>query len=206
MKYTIKNNITKVQRSIAYVLLLSELLTSCGFKESILPSIPPQDPRPSTCAAVPKDTSLAASDNTFQLRTTTIEGTALIFSYTSEAGLQAKYQDAIMPEAVPVQQYPVIQDVTGLKKPFSQFTKAEAALLATEGKWEINKQGELSYSGMRGRGGMPGSGAGNGIRLSPQKCNFGYIIATSPLVLRFSRTSKILTTGAYFLSNTCNSF
>jgi hypothetical protein len=40
--------------------------------------------------------------------------------------------------------------------------------------------------------------SGNGIRLSPQKCNFGYIIATSQLVLRFSRTSKILTTSRNF--------
>ena len=66
MKYTIKNNITKVQRSIAYVLLLSELLTSCGFKETILPRIQPQAPITSTCA-IPLDTSLAASDSTFQL-------------------------------------------------------------------------------------------------------------------------------------------
>jgi hypothetical protein len=154
MKYTIKNNITKVQRSIAYVLLLSELLTSCGFKETILPNIQPQESRPSTCAVLP-DTSLVASDSTFQLSTTTIEGTALTFAYTPEAGLQAKYQDAIMPNAMPVQQYPVIQDVTGLKKPFSQLKKAEAALLATSGKWEVNPHGGLSYSGMRGRGGMP---------------------------------------------------
>ena len=146
MKYTIKNNITKVQQSIAYVLLLSELLTSCGFKETILPSIQPQDSRPSTYEVLP-DTSLSASANNFQLSTTTIEGTALTFDYTSEQGLQAKYQDAIMPEAVPIQQYPIIQDVTGGKQSFSQLTPAEAQLLAHEGKWEVQEAG-LRYLGM----------------------------------------------------------
>ncbi len=136
MQYTIKNNITKIQRSIAYVLLLSELLTSCGFKEPIVPRTASQDPSTSTFA-VPKDTSLAASDSTFQLRTTTIEGTALNFAYTPEAGLQATYQDPTMPEAVPLQQYPVIQDETGVKQSFSQLTSAEAKLLAHEGKWEV---------------------------------------------------------------------
>ena len=157
MKYTNKNNITTVQRSIAYVLLLSELLTSCGFKESILPSIQPQAPSTSTWA-VPQDTSLVASANNFELSTTTIEGTKLTFAYTPEVGLQATYQDATMPEAIAVQQYPVIQDVTGVKKSFIQLTKAEAALLASEGKWEINANGALRYLGMRGRGGMMAGG------------------------------------------------
>jgi hypothetical protein len=152
MKKSRISNITSIQRSIAYGLLLCELLTSCGFKETILPSIQPQDPRTSTCA-VPLNTSLAASDSTFQLCTTIIEGIKLTFAYTPEAGLQARYQDSTMSQAIPVQQYPVIQDVTGVKKPFSQLPQAESALLATEGKWEINPQGALRYLGMRGIGG-----------------------------------------------------
>ena len=44
MKYTIKNNITKIQRSIAYVLLLCELLTSCGGEAISLGTEDPQVP------------------------------------------------------------------------------------------------------------------------------------------------------------------
>ncbi len=158
MKYTIKNNITKIHRGIASVLLISQLLTSCGFHETILPRIP--QAQRASIGEVPIDSDLTsqsidstASDKTFPLKTNTIEGIEITFTHTPTTGLQASYKKSDMTEAAPIQQYPIIQTTNGVSKSLRQLTPAEAQLLAHEGKWEV-KAGALRYNGMLGRGGM----------------------------------------------------
>lgn len=163
MKSITLNNITKTNRGIATVLLLSQLLTSCGgFKEAlIVPNRPSPEPMQSTCfVPLQEDCGANASIYVFQMATTTLEGTHLIFHYSPEQGMKVTYQikadnpHGINLRALPVQQCPLIPTTNGVLKPFTQLTAAEAMLLAREGKWEVSADGALRYLGMRGRGGM----------------------------------------------------
>ena len=162
-----QNSISTFHKMIASVLLISQLLTSCGFQENLAPSNPHLEPSSLVCEhsldqdqsaqTSSHDTRLSAERN-FQLHATTIADTRLTFTYTQGSGLQATYQQPTMLEAAPVQQYPVLYAVNGISKSFSDLSSEEATLLAIEGKWEVSAKGALRYLGMRGRGGMTGEG------------------------------------------------
>ncbi len=89
MKHAITNktHITKANRSIATLLLLCQLLTSCSFNETILPNPQPQAPIHSTAEELlttphkSQSHSSTVNDNNFEIHTTTIEGSHLVFTY-----------------------------------------------------------------------------------------------------------------------------
>ncbi len=116
-----------IQRTTASVLLISQLLTSCGGHETILPRSEQASSSSLTATALEKnDTPLTDIDSditfdtdsdsdfdiSFSLRTTKVEGPTLTFDHTPETDLQATFQDHNLSNTTPVQQYSVIQDIT----------------------------------------------------------------------------------------------
>lgn len=95
---TNKTNITTFNRGIATLLLISQLLTSCGFNETL---VVPSKSAPASMQKeydeslqgdhTPQGFGSTDSDETFAFDTTTIAGAQLTFTHTTEAGLQVTY-------------------------------------------------------------------------------------------------------------------
>ena len=173
MRHYKYNTINKTQKTVAYLLLSCQLLTSCGGKTTLLP----RDPNVQPIQAVHEQLPTCTDDNpqpdqpcpAFPITTRTITGNTLIFSYTPDEGLSTFYQpmygDSKMEKIskhLPIQQYPILMDVDGVRKAFKHFPQEEARFFATTGKWEVSQAGELRYLGIRARGGMGKQGSYKG--------------------------------------------
>ena len=173
MRHYKYNTINKTQKTVAYLLLSCQLLTSCGGKTTLLP----RDPNVQPIQAVHEQLPTCTDDNpqpdqpcpAFPITTRTITGNTLIFSYTPDEGLSTFYQpmygDSKMEKIskhLPIQQYTILMDVDGVRKSFKHFPQEEARFFATTGKWEVSQAGELRYLGIRARGGMGKQGSYKG--------------------------------------------
>jgi hypothetical protein len=155
---TYKNNtIKKTQRSIACLLLLSQLLTSCGGNTMILPADQKTTIQETKCIDdehSPLDTQ----------PTTFIDGTPLKlgqpeikFTWDNNKGLQAFAKDPEMGTAtayIPVK-LPTIIKPGNENKPIilNQLNKVQAEFVARNFKWEVTREGVLQENGVRLRGG-----------------------------------------------------
>jgi hypothetical protein len=165
MKQQYKHNmITRSQRAIAYLLLVCQLLTSCGGKNTLLP----RDPNSQLTTTVNEQQTICLDNNHPQLDTqptNLIDGTPLKlgqpeiqFTWDKEQRLQAFTVDPSMGSMaiyVPIRIPTAVTPGNGDKKiVLSQLNRKQAEAVVKNFKWEVTKEGKLKERSMRLRGGM----------------------------------------------------
>ena len=164
--------ITKSQRAIAYLLLICQLLTSCGGKNTLLP----RDPNAQVMTTVHEQQTICSEDKEldgYTKPTSFIDATPLKlgqteikFTWDSEKGLQAFVID---PSMGPVASYVSVKLPATIKlgngsQPIvlHQLNQQQAEFIVKGLKWKANKAGDLKEMGVRLRGGMGKKGKDTG--------------------------------------------